>query len=227
MALNEQSGDMYPFITHTWNPIKGKCSHDCVYCYMKRFKQRPLRLDVRDLGTSLGKDNFIFVGSSTDMWAEDVPNVWILDVLEVCMEYPENRYLFQSKNPEGFFGAYRTQRLDELDCILGTTIESNRDLFPSAISEAPWPYARAKQMAKLLSRGFKTMVTIEPIIDFDLKGLVELVKECSPEWINIGADSKGHRLPEPSDVKVMALIAALKHEGFDVKEKDNLKRLFS
>ena len=28
--LNEQKGNMYGFVTHTWNPIKGKCFHcDC------------------------------------------------------------------------------------------------------------------------------------------------------------------------------------------------------
>ena len=27
---------MYEFVTHTWNPIKGKCYHDCSYCYMKK-----------------------------------------------------------------------------------------------------------------------------------------------------------------------------------------------
>ena len=30
--LNRQKGNMYPWITHTWNPIKGKCPHDCTYC---------------------------------------------------------------------------------------------------------------------------------------------------------------------------------------------------
>lgn len=42
MVLNEQKGNMYNFITHTWNPIKGKCWHDCSYCYMKKFKQKPI-----------------------------------------------------------------------------------------------------------------------------------------------------------------------------------------
>src|SRR3990167_1900105 len=30
--LNKQKGNMYGFVTHTWNPIKGKCSHNCSYC---------------------------------------------------------------------------------------------------------------------------------------------------------------------------------------------------
>lgn len=35
MALTKSRGNMYPFVTHTWNAIKGMCFHDCPYCYMK------------------------------------------------------------------------------------------------------------------------------------------------------------------------------------------------
>ena len=37
MALTKSRGNMYPFVTHTWNAIKGICFHDCPYCYMKKF----------------------------------------------------------------------------------------------------------------------------------------------------------------------------------------------
>ena len=40
--LRESKGNMYDFITHTWNPIKGKCLHNCSYCYMKRFGEQNL-----------------------------------------------------------------------------------------------------------------------------------------------------------------------------------------
>jgi DNA repair photolyase len=36
MPLNRAKGNMFDFISHTWNPIKGACFHDCEYCYMKR-----------------------------------------------------------------------------------------------------------------------------------------------------------------------------------------------
>ena len=39
MSLNIKNGDMYKFIDYTWNPIKGKCLHDCSYCYMKTIPQ--------------------------------------------------------------------------------------------------------------------------------------------------------------------------------------------
>lgn len=36
MGLNKAGGEMYEFVTHTWNTVKGDCFHNCRYCYMKR-----------------------------------------------------------------------------------------------------------------------------------------------------------------------------------------------
>ena len=96
MGLNKQSGNMYPFVTHTWNPIRGRCPHQCYYCYMKHFKVGNLRLEEKELQINLGNSNFIFVGSSTDMWAADVASEWIRRVLEHTNKY-NNTYLFQTK----------------------------------------------------------------------------------------------------------------------------------
>jgi len=68
MALNKSKGNMYDFVTHTWNTIKGECPHDCGYCYMKaiakRFNkpQQPPRFDESELKTNLDEGNFIFGG---------------------------------------------------------------------------------------------------------------------------------------------------------------------
>jgi len=73
---------MYEFVTHTWNTVKGECYHDCSYCYMKRWgKLNPVRFDEKELKTDLGSGNFIFVGSSCDMWAENIPDKWIFKTL--------------------------------------------------------------------------------------------------------------------------------------------------
>ena len=76
--LNKSKGNMYEFVTHTWNAIKGECYHQCSYCYMKRWgRLKPVRLDEKELKTDLGNDNFIFVGSSCDMFAQNIPDEWI------------------------------------------------------------------------------------------------------------------------------------------------------
>lgn len=214
--LNKSKGNMYGFVTHTWNPIKGKCSHDCSYCYMKKWKQTPLRLDVRESVTDLGKDNFIFVGSSTDMFAEDVPEEWIEKVLEHCRKF-KNKYLFQSKNPMriNYF-------LDSIpkNSILCTTLETNR-IYNN--SNAPTVEKRA-QWANIISEQRKTMVTVEPIMDFDMEEFINLIRMCNPFQVNIGADSKEHNLPEPSSDNIR-LLAHRISEFTEVKIKDNLRRL--
>ena len=49
MALTKSRGNMYPFVTHTWNAIKGICFHDCPYCYMKKFDGLlPIRFDPKE-----------------------------------------------------------------------------------------------------------------------------------------------------------------------------------
>ena len=73
-------------------------------------------------------------------------------------------------------------------------------------------------------KGYETMVTIEPIFDFDLEELVDIVVMANAEWINIGADSKGHKLPEPSKEKVENLIKVLQ-EKTNIKLKNNLARI--
>ena len=61
-------------------------------------------------------------------------------------------------------------------------------------------------------------------MDFDLRSLVSLIQACKPIQVNIGADSGGNKLPEPSANKIMELTDALS-EFTIVKEKKNLKRL--
>jgi len=122
--LRESKGNMYSWVTHQWNAIKGECPHGCTYCYMKRWgKQKPLRFDESELRTDLGSGNFIFVGSSCDMWANIIPDEWIFRTLCHCNKF-DNTYLFQSKNPVRFldFMEEMPERI-----YLCTTIETNRE----------------------------------------------------------------------------------------------------
>ena len=218
---------MYGFVTHTWNPIKGKCLHDCIYCFMKRFKNKtlkPIRLskDIKDVlkdKDEPGMDHFIFVGSSTDMFAEDVPHEWIVSVIERCKEYPDNKYLFQSKDP---LRMLQFACLMPNNVIFATTLESNKE-YPEIYQNAPGIFYRHGTM-KDLQKDAKKMITIEPILDFDLKEFVEMIRAIGPEQVNIGADSCGHHMPEPSKEKIQALIDELK-AFTKVHLKPNLKRL--
>lgn len=229
MPLRPAKGNMYQFLNdypnkgdrngYTWNTIKGECYHDCSCCYMKKFKLNPVKLDEKEFKTDLGKNNFIFIGSSCDMWTNNIPNYWILQTLDYCKKY-ENKYLFQSKNPVRI-SMLKNEIPD--NSVIGTTIESNWT-YHDIMGNTPSVEERAVEM-EYLSGHFETMVTLEPILDFHVPYLINLIKMCNPKWINIGADSKGHKLPEPTTEKIYRLIDELEKNNFEIKVKSNLERL--
>ncbi len=216
--LNKQKGNMYSFVTHTKNYAKGICEYGCDYCFMKRFPQKKIRLDESEFKDDMGSGNFIFIGSSCDMWSDSVPDEWIERILAHCKVYPKNTYLFQTKNPKRYHNFDMPP-----DCVLGTTIETNREALIEQHSKAPEITARVYWMMQLPKLARK-MVTIEPIMDFDVFELSTSIKNIIVEWVNIGADSKGHNLPEPSPEKVESLVKELL-KFTKVNIKPNLKRV--
>ena len=218
--LRESKGNMYSWITHTWNPVKGECFHNCSYCYMKRWgKQKPIRLDEKELNTDLGSGNFIFIGSGCDLFASNIPYEWIIDILVKCDFYTGNRFLFQSKNP-GRFAEFKFYFPDGKRNHLCTTIETNR-IYKELMGNTPTPYDRAYWLSEM---PFNVYLTIEPIIDFDLDEMITLVKIINPLHVSIGADSGNNHLPEPSKDKLLALIDELK-KITKIDQKRNLSRL--
>lgn len=217
MPLNKSAGNMYEWVTHTWNPVKG-CKFDCRYCYIKSLKNYSLepRLSERELNTNLGKGRFIFVGSMCDLFGDWIHSEWIKKVIRQCLFF-DNHYLFQSKNPRRFS---EFMRLFPEKRILGTTIETNRET--ADISKAPSTYERAYAMQNI---GFDKEVTIEPILDFDLDELVLMIETIKPKFVAIGADSKGHNLEEPAPEKIAELIKELERITV-VKIKKNLSRIY-
>lgn len=222
MKLNIATGDMYKFVSHTGNIIKGKCQHDCSYCYMKKFPNagNELRLVKSELVGNLGGDKFIFIGSSTDMFASNVKSEDIKAVLDYCNLF-DNQYLFQSKNPSRFLEFIEHPVFSK--SILCTTIETNRN-YKEFMGNAPIVEERARAMEEISRLGIKTMVTIEPIMDFDLDELLKLVKRCNPIQVNIGKNTfRIVQLPEPDKEKAEQFVSELKKFTI-VSIKDNLKR---
>jgi len=184
---------------------------------MKRFGTlKSVRFDKKELSTDLGSGNFIFVGSSCDMFAKDIPDKWIEDTISKCNLH-DNRYLFQSKNPGNMALVAKLLNHPHVVC---TTIETNR-VYPNIMQNSPSPQERMQGISSLLASRF---ITIEPIIDFDLEEFIKLLKECHPTQVSIGADSGGNNLPEPSKDKVIDLINAL-HSFTTIAYKKNLKRI--
>lgn len=221
MPLNITKGNMYSFVTHTWNAIKGKCEHECPYCYMLIYKLGKIRLDRSEFRTNLDEGEFIFIGSSCDMWAKGVPKEWIIEVLDYINKF-KCGVLFQSKYPERFkeFKDYLPNK-DRL--VLGATLETDR-FYPDYMGKTMSPKERAVVMTEL-SKEYTTMLTVEPIMQFDLNAFAEMIIACNPKWVNIGFDSKDHNLPEPSRIITMDLISKLRNSGMIVNIKKNSERV--
>ncbi len=219
MGLNISTGNMYKFVSHTWNTLKGGCEHQCSYCYMKNYVSGKVGFKDYELRTNLGCKNTIFVGSNNDLFAKDVPSEWIIKTLDYC-NYFDNTYLFQSKNPERI--------LEFIDhpvfkkSFVCTTLESNRD-YKEFMGNAPSIEDRVLAMEKIAEKNIHTLVTIEPIMDFDLDKLLELIKKCKPIQVNIGKNtSKDVKLPHPTGEKTKEFIIELR-KFTKVEIKDNIK----
>ncbi len=223
MKLNKSTGNMYEWVTHTWGVGRG-CSHQCEYCYVKmpRFhREQPAEFALDECFPQLGEGRVIFVGHTTDLFADGVHAEEIKAILLHCAKF-RNTYVFQTKNPERLVDYAEYMATLGLDVILGTTIETNRQELLERFSRAPMAESRSMGMAALGGRKF---ITVEPIMQFDLAEMVRLIVAAQPEWINIGADSKRHHLPEPTQDEVFALVSALQHRGIEVRKKFNLDRL--
>jgi len=233
VPLNPPSGNMYPW-AWTWNPIGGECKHRCIYCYVPnkiapwllrmgnpKYYGRP-RLIENELQTSLKKPNdgkVIFVQSNGDLFGYWIPKDWISRVLAHCRAYPQNTYLYQSKNPYRFL-----EHIDAFpkNTILGSTLETNRNY---RVTKAPSPEVRYTTILHINSIiQMRWMISIEPIMDFDLETLIQWIRTIGPEFVSIGADSGNNNLPEPNPQKINTLINKLE-KITEVRIKKNLNRL--
>jgi len=249
----------------TVNPLAGACEHECPYCYVMEMKAKfrahrekytgDIRLHpnglkdmVRKIKPNDGRN--VFVCSCHDLFSEGVPIEHIKTILAQLVQYPDNRYWFQSKNPFRFMQFKDKYPPHSIFC---TTIETNEyeNGYPS---KAPSPFARYENLVKVSNMGFKPVaVTIEPIMDSNIQRLVDWMIALDPEIIHIGADSKlrcvdcGHTFKwlgkvecpncrrknitnahghiEPSKVQVTALVRTLRENGMNVILKHNIYRI--
>jgi protein gp37 len=226
MSLKKSSGNMYPWITHLWNPVRGLCGFGCAYCYVRRIanrfglKEKAPHINYQELRTNLGSGNYIFVCSGCDLFHPDIPWTFIDDVLNIARTYHGNKYLWHTKNP-GRAALYFPDWQFPPESILCATIETNRK-YP-CMGTGPDPLER---MAGLASWKKKRMVTVEPVLDHDdgRDGFARLILNTKPIQVNIGADSGHNNLPEPSREKLEELLELLAPHT-RIYLKNNLRRI--
>lgn len=209
--FNDPSGNM--FADHgTGSPVAGYCEHECIYCYMNTLKKLfpgvrqkytgDPRLDERMMtnrwafkkGTKVG-----FLQDCGDLCANNVPTEMIKDVLNHARTFPL-QYLLLTKNPNRYFEIMETIKRfrKNLRPILGATIETNSFEYQGReISKAPDPLERMNALARL--NYDRKMVSIEPVMKFDLKVFPVWIQKMNLSYFAIGADSGNHRLNAPTN----------------------------
>lgn len=232
-----ENGRMYPG-WHRWNPIGG-CEHGCTYCSIKRIEKRsktdmttPVFRDGTNgtknyLNDDLGSGRKIFVCSSGDMWGEWVKSDDIQRVLEHCRKYPENEYMFLTKNPRRYYPFLKSGGEFPKFSTLATTIETDIQPVVEPYTAYLTPsVGNRRDSMDMIRIGFpqvKTMVSVEPVMRFNIS-FGKFLEYALPHRVYIGADSGNNGLPEPSADELRELIAEL--ETFtDVRLKKGLDRL--
>jgi len=216
--------------TKSWNPFVG-CLFGCTYCtvsfqaIMKRqtcklcqeYKphEHPDRLDKIPAGYPI-----VFVCACGDIsWAHPDFVKEILVTIRVYQREHSGRQTFylQSKDP-GCFSQYRSYLNKSF--VLVTTLETNRDEGYSKISGAPPPTLRWRRFKDIDYD--RKIVTIEPVMDFDLSPFLEMILDIKPEKVYIGYNSRPAEvhLPEPPIEKVLELIKGIQEAGIEVVPKD-------
>lgn len=212
---------MFPFITDTWNPLAGECPHNCSYCWAKKLiKDRPTlkvkyqrsdgySFDPKQIHKKFKAGSFVFVCDMLDLFAANVPMVAVQTIMKLIAAQPEVNFLVLTKNP-------RYAWIVEIpkNVIVGATIESDMD-YP--VSKAPKQADRLKAMQDITDN--RKMLSIEPIMDFNLYTFSEEIIKTKPEFVAVGYDNYKNGLREPRLAETEALIKKLEAAGIKVYRK--------
>ncbi len=213
----------------TWNPFKG-CQFDCVYCVpsfqkqAKRQRQRCLQCYNyaphyhEERLAKIPSAEIVFVCGNADISFCDYEFVHriIARIRKHNERCPHKTYYFQSKRPEYFVPLL--PHFPE-NVIVVTTLETNRDKGYKRISKAPPPRRRYRQFNALDYP--RKVVTIEPVLDFDIDVFFEWMCNLQPEYVWLGFNSRSQSvaLPEPPVEKVEEFARRLVEAGIEVRGK--------
>ena len=146
----------------------------------------------------------IFVCSMADLFGEWVPDGWIAKVLDACLDSPQNRYLFLTKNPSRYMELAEAGMLPERDNFWYGTSTPTPD--------APFWW----------SEHYNTFVSIEPMMDeFPSAGDCPVKKVG---WVIMGAmTGPGSKAHQPKKEWVESLVEDATASVVPVFMKDSLR----
>lgn len=239
---------MFGFIDFCSSPIAGRhsesafCGHECCYCYATGIKkdhpewakyQGPYRIEEKELNREYPDGSYVFLQNMGEIGDPAIPILAVIDpIARYIAAQPKVTFLLLTKNPQ--FYVDRQDVLGDLpNIIYGVTLETNR-LIPRAVSKAPSPLTRIFAMGRLrrLNPEARVLISVEPIMDFDMDPFVTHIKALHPEYeqrqdqphVAVGMDNHLHLHPditwrEPSLAKTGLLIRKLTDVGIFVHRK--------
>lgn len=183
-------------------PMLNSTGHGLVYPFGFEPTLHRYRMNALD---KLKMGNNIFVGAMADMFGEWVPDEWISEVLNICVNNTMHNYLFLTKNPKRYtvFGVPTGMQ----NIWYGTSItkETEMNNFNS------------------LPAGCKTFVSIEPILE-DLNPEHHNILFRKVDWVILGAET-GYRRKKvtPSWEWIKRIVLVADAVGTPVFMKDSLR----
>jgi DNA repair photolyase len=160
------------------------------------------------------KDDYVFVCDMTDLFGAWVPTEIIQQVFIAISNSPA-KFLLLTKNPERYRQLISIGVLIPQNCVLGCTVESDVDHLSSGMMEQ----ARLMVMSELSAMGYPVMLSIEPIMQFDVVRFPLWIAKVNPKFVAIGYDNYGNNLSEPELKTTLHLIELLEQSGIKVYRK--------
>jgi len=180
----------------TWNPITGcsKISEGCANCYAERMAKRlkamgaknyengfsvTMHSHVLDYPLKWKKPQMIFVNSMSDLFHEDVPNSFIIEVLAIIKKAKWHTFQILTK---------RSSRLKEIDKLttwpdniwLGVSVENSKNL--NRINHLKCTNAKIK------------FISFEPLL-----GPINNAQLDKINWVIVGGESGPFSRPMKSE----------------------------
>jgi protein gp37 len=185
----------------TWNPIRGctKISPGCAHCYAETFAERfrgvpghpyeqgfDLRLVPDKLADPLKwtRPRMVFVNSMSDLFHEDVPDIYIRDTVDVMLQANWHTYQVLTKRSERLRQLLETHLRDAAaapQIWWGVSVENKRDGLPRI---------RDLQQAPAVTRFLSVEPLLEDLGPLDLTGI---------HWVIVGGESGPGSRPVSGD----------------------------
>lgn len=147
-------------------PMLNETGNTLVYPFGFEPTYHKYRMDYPE---KLKMGNNIFVGAMADIFGKWVPDEWIRDVMETCLDNPIHNYLFLTKNPERYTEVGVPAGLENM--WYGTTITCDADA----------------DRFNYLPAACNTFVSIEPLMGDIVSKHNVMFRQV--DWIIIGAET--------------------------------------